>query len=451
MAEHLLARVDMLMARLDEQAATVAAQAKEIARLRSLAEAPRRVSTGSEEKRSTTRRGLLKGALAAGAAVTALAVAKAPPAQALDPNDIVRNGVTVTDTGAHLISPSPTFLLNYVFSAENFTNTSLGIPSTARIGLIGMVSGQDTTTLQRIGVLGAVDGAGANSAVLGLTANAIGVGGQSNTGMGVYGTSPSTGFGVYGRSTNGIGVYGTSPSFYGVHGNSPSGAGVFGLSDTGFGVYGYSSGVGGRAVGLYGVANSGEGLVGLTQTGIGVHGNATSGGLAARFDGPTVVNGSFTVVGGAKSAAVPHADGDFRRVYCQESPEPWFEDFGTATLANGRAEVALDPEFEAVVKGDDYLVFLTPVGVDCSLYVSRKGPHRFEVRSVGGSARDGTFDYRVVSRRKDAVGKRLERIRAADINKGKDIPKPLEPKPIPDIKFDFESPRPQPVPPERRR
>jgi len=36
-------------------------------------------------------------------------------------------------------------------------------------------------------------------------------------------------------------------------------------------------------------------------------------------------------------------------MYCQESPEPWFEDFGTATLTNGRAVVELDPDFDAVV------------------------------------------------------------------------------------------------------
>jgi RNA polymerase sigma factor (sigma-70 family) len=30
----------------------------------------------------------------------------------------------------------------------------------------------------------------------------------------------------------------------------------------------------------------------------------------------------------SKAAVVPHPDGGHRQVYCQESPEPWFEDFG---------------------------------------------------------------------------------------------------------------------------
>lgn len=70
----------------------------------------------------------------------------------------------------------------------------------------------------------------------------------------------------------------------------------------------------------------------------------------------------------------------------------------------------LDPEFDEVVKGDDYRVFQTVIG-DCGgLYVSRKGPHRFVVQSRAGASADGTFDDRVVTRRLDDVGKRLERI-----------------------------------------
>ena len=42
-----------------------------------------------------------------------------------------------------------------------------------------------------------------------------------------------------------------------------------------------------------------------------------------------------------------------------------------------------------MVKGDDYRVFLTEIG-DCGgLYVSRKGPHRFEVRSRAGAGATG--------------------------------------------------------------
>ena len=65
----------------------------------------------------------------------------------------------------------------------------------------------------------------------------------------------------------------------------------------------------------------------------------------------------MTVVGGAKSAAVPHPDGTHRRLYCVESPESWFEDFGKGQLDCGEADVAIDPTFAAVVDLDDYHVF----------------------------------------------------------------------------------------------
>ena len=50
------------------------------------------------------------------------------------------------------------------------------------------------------------------------------------------------------------------------------------------------------------------------SNGIGVYSVAGAGGFAAYFDGTVQVNGSFTVVGGPKSAALPHPDGSHRIV-----------------------------------------------------------------------------------------------------------------------------------------
>jgi hypothetical protein len=71
--------------------------------------------------------------------------------------------------------------------------------------------------------------------------------------------------------------------------------------------------------------------------------NGVAGAYAAAFYGPVIVGGNFTVVGGAKSAAVPHPDGSHRRLYCVESPESWFEDFGEAALVCGEASVGRSP------------------------------------------------------------------------------------------------------------
>jgi hypothetical protein len=53
-------------------------------------------------------------------------------------------------------------------------------------------------------------------------------------------------------------------------------------------------------------------------------------------------------------------DGSQRLLYCMESPELWFEDFGSAKLARGRAVVKLDANFAKVIKRGDYRVFSRP-------------------------------------------------------------------------------------------
>ncbi len=53
-------------------------------------------------------------------------------------------------------------------------------------------------------------------------------------------------------------------------------------------------------------------------------------------------------------------DGTRRRLYCMESPDTWFEDFGEAGLANGRAEVPLPTDFAAIVDTAGYHMFVTP-------------------------------------------------------------------------------------------
>lgn len=111
---------------------------------------------------------------------------------------------------------------------------------------------------------------------------------------------------------------------------------------------------------------------------------------------------------GHKSAVVPHPDGTHRRLYCLESPENWFEDFGSATLSGGRATVALEKIFARLVSCKNYHVFLTPEG-DCNgLYVHRKTGSSFEVRELQKGTSAASFSFRIVARRRDAKGERLE-------------------------------------------
>ena len=60
---------------------------------------------------------------------------------------------------------------------------------------------------------------------------------------------------------------------------------------------------------------------------------------------------------------VPAADGKgHMTLYCMESPECWFEDFGSARLAGGSAVVRLDSEFAQTVETGEYHVFLQAEG-----------------------------------------------------------------------------------------
>ncbi len=217
----------------------------------------------------------------------------------------------------------------------------------------------------------------------------VGVQGESGGGIGVRGLIPAT------SSSNAIAVYGLNNSSYAGPGPGAGGFGVYGLSAKGHGLVGATAAAGGAAV------------VGAT--------NGVAGAFAGAFYGPVIIGGDFTVFG-AKSAAVPHPDGSHRLLYCVESPESWFEDFGKGTLECGRAEVALDPDFAAIVDLSDYHVFLTAYDHEHALHVRNQTPSGFTVEADAALARlkgqkesdlTGRFSWRVVAKRKDIEAKRL--------------------------------------------
>jgi hypothetical protein len=146
-------------------------------------------------------------------------------------------------------------------------------------------------------------------------------------------------------------------------------------------------------------ARTGAGVTGTgSGDGIGVLGYHPNG-AAGYFDGNLFVTGQ--IFAGIKDAIVPFPDGSNRLLHCMESPEHWFEDFGSARLKRGRATVKLDADFAKVVMLDDYRVFLTPEG-DCKgLYVRSKRGASFEVRELQGGTSSIAFSYRIVAKRKD--------------------------------------------------
>jgi hypothetical protein len=81
---------------------------------------------------------------------------------------------------------------------------------------------------------------------------------------------------------------------------------------------------------------------------------------AGVFAGNISVVGTLNAV--VKNGVVPFPDGSRRVLHCMESPDHWFEDFGSAKLRRGRAVVKLDANFAKVIKRGDYRVFVTPEG-----------------------------------------------------------------------------------------
>jgi len=115
---------------------------------------------------------------------------------------------------------------------------------------------------------------------------------------------------------------------------------------------------------------------------------------------------------GTVTAVVPINSGARKvSLYAVQSPENWFEDFGSGTLSNGATTITFDPTFAQTVNtGTEYHVFLTPNGDSNGLYVSQKTATSFEVREQGGGHSSIAFDYRIVAKRSG-----YENVRLADV------------------------------------
>ncbi len=347
-----------------------------------------------DEKRGTLkRRGLIAGAAALVAGVLAKQAAE-PVAATLADGDVV-GGASNTYGTATTVILSPHSQTASAFRGNNFYTGALDPTGD---GIQGYTTNPDSTV--------------SNAGVFGRNNDLNGVG-------------------TFGEAPNGTGAFGDSSSGSGVAGNSSSGAGVYGASATGNGVQGISTG------GLYGVrGDSGSpggpagaaGLVGVALAPNAIaFGSVVAGGatIAGYFNGNVTVVGNFNVTG-TKSAAVKDAQGNHQLVYCVESPESWFEDFGTGTVTNGKASITIDPAFAHLVHLDDYHVFIAEHGgTHHHLSVQDKTPTGFTVSAdqeiaalKGKKAADlsGTFDWRLVAKRADVKAERLAKIVLPTLN-----------------------------------
>ena len=336
----------------------------------------------------------------------------------------------------------PQLATSNTFNATQHINGDLDATGSVNAGL--SVTGQ----------LGSFVGSG-TEAVYGQTSGIVGVLGYSTVARSVEGDDYAVG---------GLSVFGdelaTSGNTLGVLGQtfSPTGISVEGANfgGGGYGVYGYANRADStfaNSAGVRGVQASGSSLGAGLEFASGVWGDtgdnidvgmlatADAGNAMAVFNNSTnyttmyitnfeesspsafildvssfyggfcnfLANGTLSCSGGLTSV-VPTDNNKKVQVYSVQSPENWFEDFGSGQLAGGVARVQLETTFAHTVNvGVDYHVFVTPKG-DCKgLYVANESAGGFDVRELGGGQSNIAFDYRIVARRKG-----FENLRLAD-------------------------------------
>ena len=355
---------------------------------------------------------------------TVTSVALAAPS-----TDFTVSGSPVTSTGtlnfAWNVAPTNSNTANAIVKRDASGNFSAGVITASDENLSDVlaitsaannpifVSTSATTGATAVyGVATSTTTTGTAFGVEGVTA------GSSNTSYGVVGDAVATTgnpYGVYGvsQSPSGIGTFGQNGSI--------SGSGAFWLKfDWGFGIFGDAGtvsgdfGVGGFAddgtAGFF-VNNSPNGQITLQAiAGSSVSypflaSNSETGGFCE------VDNFGNLVCTGTTDAVAP-LDGGARRVALSaiESPQNWFEDFGSAQLSSGSAVVAIDPDFAQTANtATNYMVIPVPNGECKGLYITNKTPTSFEVRELGGGTSSIRFDYRIVVLRKN-----YENVRFAD-------------------------------------
>lgn len=229
---------------------------------------------------------------------------------------------------------------------------------------------------------------------------------------GIYGsTSARNGYGVYGfaDTAGGYAVYGSAgrDSTSSVRGTST-------FNNT-TGILGAGANAPGGPCGVYGYSYREDLCAGLfynqlgtVTTRIGYYDNMLYRHYGLNTTGDVLVGGNFWVTG-SKSAVVNTRDFGRRVLYCTESPEVWFEDFGSARLIDGRAHIELDPIFRQTVVIDaqnPLKVFVTPTSGEAIALGVRKGLTGFDV--VGPNGATVEFDWRVVAKRAGYEDRRLE-------------------------------------------
>ena len=310
-----------------------------------------------------------------------------------------------------------------------------------RAGLKGICNGSGAFPAHAIGVFGDGHTTGTGEAVggwfqageegtasgprLGVRGAAIGASSNDHTGVNGFGKNTGNGkaFGGYFET-----YYGGTGNHYGIYCRSENQSsadaigGFFTTSSSGTGYHlgVYAEGYGSSnvdAIGVDGYASNNSsgsaygGYFWTSASGTGTHYGVYAAGIGGSANYAGYFYGNFLVIGGTKNAAERVDNGEYRLLYCQESTENWFEDFGKGQLANGEAKIYIDPLYAQTVNTSiEYYVFPIPEG-DCKgLFVINKTTTSFEVKELQGGTSNIQFGYRIVAKRKGYENLRLEKM-----------------------------------------
>lgn len=203
--------------------------------------------------------------------------------------------------------------------------------------------------------------------------------------------------------------------------NATMGAGAFKNALYGYSNRGTTAGNPGYTVGVQGLANS------QNEDAIGVVGRSFSSSgftLGGYFEGNTYpgVNVGYAYVGGndgfgatkitglgAVAEIIPTENHGRISLTCPESPEYWYQDYGTVELVNGKAHVDLDPILADIVFIDEknpIRVFCTPVNM---LYfngvtITNQTATGFDLVELNGGTNSGKLDYQIIVKPKTNYG-----------------------------------------------
>ena len=315
----------------------------------------------------------------------------------------------------------------YMLSVNSNSGTAIqGVTSTGTAGYF--TAGGVQATLASVGSGDGIDAIGANfgGTFQSSGGNYYGYIGDAVEGAGAH-FQDVTGNYAY----LAYGSYGTGITAYGLNygGELSDKSGDYGyLADNAdhYGINAYGSTSGGyfsdgydnatlANYGGIGVAGTGSNFGGTFQDNNGDYGSIgdgteSSGGTFGNGLGTYMFvcqGGSGYITNGSKSTEVKDKNNNERLLFCNESPEVMFEDYGEGQLVNGKAHITLDSLFAmnvAISEKHPLRVYIELLG-DCNgTYVTNRSASGFDVNELNHGTSNTAFQWHIICNRANETG-----------------------------------------------